>query len=94
MFRKRTLLGALVGLNLYLLAALIFSVDLLPAAYGQRAGASTNYVAVTCRADKDYDVLYLLDLAQRRLHCFVPNRDRKGGVTYGSSRDLTVDFNR
>ena len=45
-------------------------------------------VAVTTRADPNYDIVFLLDLDQRRLHCFVPNRDRSGSFTYGGSRDL------
>ena len=94
MFTKRSAIAALAGLNLFLLACLLFHSYSLPAAYAQRAGAASGMVAVTARADTDYDVMYLLDLGQRRLHCFVPNRDRSGAFAYGGSRDLAVDFQR
>ena len=94
MFTKRSVLGALVGLNLFLLACLLFNSYSLPTAYAQRAGAAGGMVAVTSRASSNYDILYLLDLNQRRLHCFVPNRDRSGAFAYGGSRDLGADFER
>ena len=94
MIGKRTVITALVGLNLFLAAALVINSTSLPAAYAQRAGAAGNYVAVTCRSDKDYDVLYITDLGQRKLHCFVPRRDRSGAVDYGGGADLASDFNR
>lgn len=94
MLTKQAVIVGLVGVNLILLAALIFAAYPPPAAYAQRAGASSGILAVTCQTDNDYDALYLLDLSGRRLHCFVPNRDQSGAVIYGGSRDLTLDFNR
>lgn len=94
MITKRSVLGALVGLNLFLLACLLFSSYSLPTAYAQRAGAAGGMAAVTARSDAHYDILYLLDLNQRKLHCFVPNRDRSGAFAYGGSRDLAADFQR
>jgi len=94
MFTKRSAIAALAGLNLILLACLLFHSYSLPTAYAQRAGASSGMVAVTAQADANYDVLYLLDLGQRKLHCFVPNRDRSGQFAYGGSRDLAADFQR
>lgn len=94
MIPKRALIVALAGLNLLLLAALVFSTYSPPAAYAQRMGASSNFVAVTAEADTDYDVLYLIDLGERKLHCFAPTRDRTGDVQYKGSRDLHRDFGR
>ena len=94
MFSKRSVIAALVGLNLVLLATLVLRVYAPPTAFAQRRGAAYNFVAVTCRADKNYDALYMVDLAQRRLHCFVPNRDQTGRVVYAGVRDLGADFER
>ena len=95
MVTKRSVIVALVGLNLFLLTALIFSTYSPPVAYAQRMGAAANYVAVTCRVDNEFDVLYLLDLPTRKLHCFVPDRDiARGGMQYAGSRDVAQDFSR
>lgn len=92
MMTKRTVLAALVAVNLVLFTGLLLSVYSLPPAHAQRRGAAGDYVAVTCRADKDYDALYIVDLATRNLHCFVPNRQRTGQVAYGGMRNLERDF--
>ena len=94
MIPKRSIIVALAGVNLLLLLALFFGSYSLPTAYAQRMGASSNFVAVTAKADNNYDVLFLLDLGERRLHCFAPNRNRTGDVSPVGSRDLTHDFNR
>ena len=64
---RRSLIVALVGLNLFLLAALILSSYSPPAAYAQRAPGSWNFIAVTCEVDQAYDAFYLIDLGERRL---------------------------
>ena len=94
MLTKRSAVAALVGLNLLLLACLLFNSYSLPTVYAQRAGAASGMVAITARADPNYDVVYLLDLGKRTLHCFIPNRDRSGAFAYGGSRDLGSDFKR
>ena len=94
MIPKRSIIVALAGVNILLLLSMIFASYSLPAAHAQRVGASSNFIAVTSQADNDYDVLFLLDLGERRLHCFAPNRDRTGDVSLVGSRDLTHDFNR
>jgi hypothetical protein len=81
-----------VGLNLFLLAAMILSTYSLPAAYAQRVGAGMNYISVTCEADLDYDVFYLVDLPNRTLHAFIPARTLDGKLQYVGSRDLARDF--
>ncbi len=94
MIPKRSIIVALVGLNLFLLAAIILGSYSPPAAYAQRAGASSNFIAITSQADTDYDALYVLDLGERKLHCFLPARNRSGDVAYKGFRDLTRDFSR
>ena len=95
MITKRGVIAGLIGLNVLLAAALCFSSYSLPTAYAQRAGASSNVVAVTCRADDNFDVLYMLDLGQRKLHCFVPDKNIANfTIHYAGSRDLAEDFNR
>jgi len=89
---KRSLVVALVGLNLFLLAAILLSAYTPPAAYAQRIGGAANYIAVTCEADDSYDVFYLLDLPERRLHAYVPSRQQDGTIEYVGSRDLQTDF--
>ena len=91
---KRSIVVALVGMNLFLLGALILSSYSLPAAYAQRAGYAANYVTVTCEVDESYDVLYLVDLPTRRLHAFLPSREAEGRLEYVDSRDLQQDFSR
>ena len=95
---KQTLILALIGLNLFLAAAMVLCAYSPPAAYAQRAGASSGYLAVTARVDTQsgggLDALFLLDLGSRKMHCFVPNRDQSGKVEYAGSRDLAADFQR
>ncbi len=91
---KRSIIAGLVGLNVFLLVAMVLSTYSLPEAFAQRAGASSNFISVTCRADNEFDVLYILDLGQRRLMCFVPDRNLKGQMKFGGDRDLGQDFNR
>jgi hypothetical protein len=92
MSSKRSVIVALVGLNLFLLAAMVLSSYSLPAAYAQRMGAGINYISVTCEADLDYDVFYLVDLPNRTLHAFIPARTLDGKLQYVGSRDLARDF--
>ncbi len=91
---KRSAIVALVGLNLLLLAALILSTHSPPVANAQGVGAGGNFIAVTCQADLDYDVFYLVDLPSRKLHAFVPARQLDGKLKYVGSRDLEDDFRR
>jgi hypothetical protein len=83
-----------VGINLFLLAALVLGTYSLPAAYAQRVGNAGNYVAVTCEVEDAYDVFYVVDLPTRRLHAFAPARTAAGGLQYIGSRDLESDFRR
>ena len=91
---KRSLIVALVGVNLFLLAALLLSSYAPPAAHAQRVGGAWNYIAVSCEVDESYDAFYLVDLSQRRLHAFVPSQQQDGSIEYVGSRSLEADFRR
>ena len=94
MVSKRSIVVALAGVNLFLLVALIFGSYSLPKALAQRTGSSGNFLAITAKADTDLDALFLIDLGDRRLHCFLPTRDRSGNIEPKGSRDLEQDFGR
>ena len=91
---KRSIIVALVGVNLFLLAALVLGSYSLPAAHAQGIGAGGNYIAVTCQVDKYFDMFYLVDLQDRRLHGFLPTRQLDGTVKWVGSRNLAEDFGR
>jgi hypothetical protein len=90
---KRAVIVLLVGLNLVLLAALILLNTSPPAAYAQAAPLGQNFAMVAGQIQRGVDGLYVLDLAQRRLHLFIPNRDQiNRRALYVTYRDLQKDF--
>ncbi len=90
---KRGIVVLLVGLNLCLAAVLILSAWKPPAAYAQAAPLGQNYAVVAGEIRDGVDALYILDLAQRRLHVFVPNRDQNNRrLFHVGYRDLQRDF--
>ena len=95
MLKKRSLIVGLVGLNLVLAAALIFSLDLTPSAYAQRSGRPGDFAICTVKVHEDFDVVYVVDQQTRLLHCFVPAKGGKDGkLTYVQTRDLESDIKR
>ncbi|MCH8251892.1 MAG: hypothetical protein IID36_05505 [Planctomycetes bacterium] len=94
MLTKRSVIVGLVGLNLLLLAGLVLGSYSLPAAYAQAAGRAGEFLCVTCGVTgQDYDVLYVLDLPERKLHAFIPTIP-SGKLEYATQRDLKKDFQR
>jgi len=89
---KRTCLVLLVGVNLFLLAALAFTVFPGPKAYAQRVGISGNYMMVTAEIQDGYDALYLVDVAERRMHVLTIEKGGAGRLQHNDFRDLKVDF--
>ena len=94
MVTKRTLLVVLVGLNLALVAALILSLDILPRAQANPGGRPGDFAACTVKVHEDYDGLYVVDQAKRKLHLFVPSTKMDGTLTHLQTRDLDADFRR
>ncbi len=83
----------LVAVNLVLLASLILLNGSPPTAFAQVAPLGQNYAMVAAEIRHNLDGLYVLDLAQRRLHLFIPNRDQiNRRAVYIGYRDLQKDF--
>ena len=94
MLTKRSVVVGLVGLNLFLLAALVLGSYSLPTAYAQAAGRAGEFLCITSGVSgQDYDVLYVLDLPERKLHAFIPTIPL-GQLEYATNRDLEKDFRR
>jgi hypothetical protein len=89
---KRTCIVLLVGVNLFLLAALVFSVFPGPAAYAQRVGISGNFMMVTAEIQDGYDALYLFDVADRKMYAFSIEKGGAGRLEVRDFRDLKADF--
>jgi len=90
---KKAIIVALVCLNAGLLVTLIAGTGTEPA-YGQVIGS--NYVIVTGNIYSDYDGIYVLDLASRRLAAWRYEKNRKpyGLRAVASGRNLRRDFGR
>jgi hypothetical protein len=83
----------LAVVNVVLLLALILVTGDPPAAHAQVAPLGTNFVMVAGQIRRGVDALYVLDLSQRRLHVFVPNRDQANRrILHAGFRDLQRDF--
>jgi len=92
---KNVLVVALMCLNAALLVVLIAGVA-TEEAHGQVFG--TNYVVVTGNIRADYDAVYVIDLARRKLAAWRFDTEQKPArlvcITPGGGRDLTRDFRR
>ncbi|MEK6676476.1 MAG: hypothetical protein AABZ47_12595 [Planctomycetota bacterium] len=96
MVRKQSLVTLLVIANAVLLLALISQNSWLASAWAQARGSGGgDYVCVTAKANgQSYDVLYVLDSDQKRLHAFFPPNIQTRELVYAQSRDLKQDFPR
>lgn len=93
MLTKRAIIVALAGLNLLLLAMIVLGSYSLPAAYAQGRGSAGDFTAVTALAPgQTYEVLYLLDTRNRRLHAFYPQNVTTRKLSYVGFQDLPEDF--
>ncbi len=91
MLNKRSVIVALVGLNLFLFALLALSSYSPTMAFAQAGGRAGDFSCVTAKAaGQSYDVVYVLDRQGRKLHAFYPGA--QGKFAYGKFRDLTADF--
>lgn len=94
MLTKRTLIVALVGLNLALMAALLLRLDMLPRAQAAPGGRPGDFAACTVKIHEDYDAVYVVDQTNRKLHMFVPNPRMDGTLNLIQTRELESDFQR
>lgn len=90
---KKSVIVLLVGLNLILLATLVLTSWRLPAAYAQAAPLGQNFAMVAGEIRDGVDALYVIDLSQRRMHVFIPNRNQAAKtLIYSGYRDLEKEF--
>jgi hypothetical protein len=90
---KRFLLMLLVGVNVVLLTALLFSVASPPVAHAQvTAGRPGDFMMSTVSVTDQYDALFIVDSPARLLHCFMPSANRDGRLIHAQTRSLANDF--
>ena len=88
---KKTVIVALVCVNVALLLALMFGAG-TPKAQAQAFRGATDYLMGTGKArGRPADVGYIIDLGRRRLLAWEFNKTRKALVPY-RGRELTNDF--
>ena len=88
---KQAIIVVLVGINLFILAGILFMVGSPATAMAQHVGVAGNYLVVAGEVQSDYDALYVFDLAGRRLHAFTVKRG-SNRIQFRDSRDLSQDF--
>ena len=86
---KRAVIIGLVAVNLVLLTAVVFAPD--KPAYGQAYHGATDYLVSTAHFERDYDAIYVVDLAKRKMVYFLFDRTAKKMIPYGL-RKLAIDF--
>lgn len=95
---RRVLIVVLAGLNLFLLACLVFTAYSPPAAFAQALPRAGDYLMVAAQTDPDNEVLYLIDSRARRMYAFRTTYPRMPGAPFRfallAQRDLTADFRR
>ncbi len=87
---KKLLIVALACVNIALLSVLLLGTS-VPKAKGQVLGA--DYMMITGQISSDYDAIYILDMASRRLVAMKMDRTRKEMVPYRGV-NLLRDFGR
>ncbi len=88
---KRGVVVLLVGINLVLGATLLMMTGAVPAAYGQAVPLGSNYLTVSAVVQSNKDALFVIDLANRELHCFEVDRTTRR-IVHRDRRDLQRDF--
>ena len=89
---KRAIIVTLVCVNVALLAALVLGAA-TPKAEAQAYRGAADYLLMTGHIGDNWDAVYVLDLAKRRLAAWQFNKTRKRLVAIGT-RDLKDDFRR
>lgn len=95
MLSKRSIIVALTGLNLLLLAALILSSYSPPAAFAQGRGRPGDFMMATCQIHSDYDALAVFNTQKGMMYTFVP-RESSGAFKLVPTgfRNMARDFGR
>lgn len=99
---KHVVIVMLVGLNLFLLAAVILTTYTPPAAIAQDAAmqgteVGQNYILIAGEVELNNDMIYVVDVQNDLLHMFRTNFPRLGDdqpilVRHIFTRDLSRDF--
>ena len=93
---KRNAVVALIGLNLFLLAALILSSYSPPEALAQARGRPGDFVIASVQMHTDIEEVAIINIQTSQMFFFVP-RETAGGtpkLQYAGFRDLKRDFGR
>lgn len=88
---KKTVLAALLCVNVWIGAALILPRLAPAAALAQAAGTSGNYLMVSGEIQDNYDAAYLIDLKELRLYALYYDRGTRR-MELGGMRNLERDF--
>ena len=88
---KRILIVSLVCINVVLLGALLFEAA-APRADAQVIGGGTDYIVLTGHVGTDWDAVYVIDLASRRLAAWRLEKSRRPRLVAFGVRELTADF--
>jgi hypothetical protein len=95
---KRGLIFLLIGVNVMLAAAIMFTLHTPPSALAQAVGARRGeYLLFSARADVTNDAIYLLDAGNKKIYVFrsaFPRNPVTGAtaVAHVSTRDISRDF--
>ncbi len=95
MLKKKTIIVALIGVNVILLLLLLVQTGTLalPRAMARVGGRAGNIALVTVKpSGQTYDVVYVVDQASDQLHVFVPSNIQNGQLRHAGTRDLAKDF--
>jgi len=91
---KRFLLTVLIGLNALLAVSLWGTLDPSSRAYGLTARPGQMLCVTAKVAGQEYDLLWVVDTASRKLFAFYPQPGRAAHLVPAPPRDLAKDFNR
>lgn len=92
---KRAIIMLLVGVNILLLVTLFTQTASLPAAFAQAGMRPGDFACVTAKPiGQTYDVLYVFDVTERKLHAFHPIGAQSAQLRHVGPRDLARDFGR
>ena len=88
---KKALIVSLLCVNAALLAALLLGAA-APPAQAQAVRGGTDYLVVSAQLAVDWDAVWVLDMAKRRLLAFGFNKVSNRLLPFGGGRDLARDF--
>ena len=95
MIAKRSLIALLAGVNLILLLVLFSHVSPLPTAFAQAGRGGGGYICATAKpSGRTFEVLYMIDLAARKLHAFYPASPQSKQFAHAEPRELDKDFGK